>query len=407
MKQINLDNYEAFLLDYLEGNATEAIRVELEAFLLSHPELNIDLAHGVLPKCIPENIDVDFKIYLKKTELDFPDEALLKYVEGQLSEAELKLLESKLLVDSELVSDLKQYQSTVLKPDHLIYFENKNSLLKDDDDWLLNDRALNHFENNLNIEEPESIEASLKNNSLLLESFNLISKTKLEPDFDIVYPNKNALKKKNRVLFLFDPKVIGALAAAVLFLIGLVVLFNRYNSNSEIKKYELSKKEKSPVIDSQLKNKTSLETDKSTAAANEIVIRKKSSVRKNFTQVQEANRAVSPAEFVAKSERNESTPILDKEEVKGKEADLLETKPEVFEKHNDLLLVASEDFEAIETEVADGDNERLELEKKGFWAKAVTLAKRANRLGVKSIEGVEAPNNRFLFSFHDFTVERR
>jgi len=407
VKQINLDNYEAFLLDYLEGNATEAIRVELEAFVQTHPELNIDLAQDFLPKCIPENIDVDFKIYLKKTELDFPDEELLKYVEGQMSEVELKLLEAKLLVDNELVSDLKKYQSTVLKPDHLIFFENKNSLLKDDEDWLLNDPVLNHFENNLNIEEPESIEASLKNNSLLLESYTLISKTKLEPDFDIVYPNKNALKKKNRVLFLFDPKVIGALAAAVLFLIGLIVLFNRYNSNTETKKYELSKKEKSPENNSQYKNKTPLKTEKSTATANEIVIRKRSSVRKNFTQIQEANEAVAPAEFLAQSQYNENTPIIDKEQIKRKEADLLETKTEVFEKHNDLLLVASEDFEAIETEVADGENERLEPEKKGFWAKAVTLAKRANRLGVKSIEGVETPNNRFLFSFHDFTVERR
>ena len=247
----------------------------------------------------------------------------------------------------------------------------------------------------------------MKNNSLLLESFNLISKTKLEPDFEIVYPNKNALKKKNRVLFLFDPKVVGALAAAVLFLIGLVVLFNRYNSNTETKKYELSKKEKSPENNSQYKNKTPLKTEKSTATANEIVIRKRSSVRKNFTQIQEANEAVAPAEFLAQSQYNENTPIIDKEQIKRKEADLLETKTEVFEKHNDLLLVASEDFEAIETEVADGENERLEPEKKGFWAKAVTLAKRANRLGVKSIEGVETPNNRFLFSFHDFTVERR
>jgi len=36
----------------------------------------------------------------------------------------------------------------------------------------------------------------------------------------------------------------------------------------------------------------------------------------------------------------------------------------------------------------------------------VKLAKRANRLGLKSIDGVEQPNKKFSLSFNAFSVEK-
>jgi hypothetical protein len=40
--QINSTNYEAFYLDYLEGNLSDEAMAAFEAFLLEHPELAID-----------------------------------------------------------------------------------------------------------------------------------------------------------------------------------------------------------------------------------------------------------------------------------------------------------------------------------------------------------------------------
>ena len=42
-EKINITNYEAFLLDYLEGNLSEGEISLLKIFVAAHPQLNIDL----------------------------------------------------------------------------------------------------------------------------------------------------------------------------------------------------------------------------------------------------------------------------------------------------------------------------------------------------------------------------
>jgi len=44
MGQINIHNYEAYLLDFSEGNFTNELQVELELFLIQHPEIDINLS---------------------------------------------------------------------------------------------------------------------------------------------------------------------------------------------------------------------------------------------------------------------------------------------------------------------------------------------------------------------------
>ena len=44
MSQINIHNYEAYLLDFSEGNLTDELQMELELFLIQHPELDINLS---------------------------------------------------------------------------------------------------------------------------------------------------------------------------------------------------------------------------------------------------------------------------------------------------------------------------------------------------------------------------
>jgi hypothetical protein len=46
-------------------------------------------------------------------------------------------------------------------------------------------------------------------------------------------------------------------------------------------------------------------------------------------------------------------------------------------------------------------------EKKGFWQRAVSLAKKANKLGVKSLDGSETSNQNYSLSFNSFSIEKR
>ena len=48
MHKINIHNYEAYLLDFSEGNLTGEFQVELELFLIQHPELEINLDELIL-----------------------------------------------------------------------------------------------------------------------------------------------------------------------------------------------------------------------------------------------------------------------------------------------------------------------------------------------------------------------
>jgi hypothetical protein len=45
--------------------------------------------------------------------------------------------------------------------------------------------------------------------------------------------------------------------------------------------------------------------------------------------------------------------------------------------------------------------------KKGFWKRAVDIAKQANKLGLKSLDGEETTNQNYLLSFNSFSVEKR
>ena len=70
MHKIDIHNYEAYLLDYSEGNLTGELQVELELFLIQHPELEINLDELSLVSLENEAASFSNKNSLKKSEAD-------------------------------------------------------------------------------------------------------------------------------------------------------------------------------------------------------------------------------------------------------------------------------------------------------------------------------------------------
>ena len=68
MNRINHDNYEAFLLDMVEGTISAADREELMLFMAAHPELDMDLDGLEFATLDDEGISFPHKEDLKKTE---------------------------------------------------------------------------------------------------------------------------------------------------------------------------------------------------------------------------------------------------------------------------------------------------------------------------------------------------
>ena len=129
---IDIHNYEAYYLDYLEGNLDVATSELLELFLAEHPELTID---GELPQLEPDmRIDASFKSSLKKEAAEEItaenlDYFLIAELEKQLSSGQQLQLNTFLARHPELEKERRIVQSLVLEAGNEEY-AHKESLKK-------------------------------------------------------------------------------------------------------------------------------------------------------------------------------------------------------------------------------------------------------------------------------------
>jgi len=158
MERISTFNYEAFYLDYLEGNLKEEDVALLFNFLKKHPELEVDLDE--FPVLLPENFIVDPMYINSLKQVDIDSDAI------HLNNCE-----------AFVIANVEQ-QLSVEKQNELFLLAKKNARV----------------------------------NELILEYSNI----KLVPNSTIVYPNKSELKKSRRIVLW---PYIAAAASIVLFVL--------------------------------------------------------------------------------------------------------------------------------------------------------------------------------------------
>lgn len=128
MTKITVDNYEAFLLDYIEGNLDEATKLELESFLLLHPHLMDELDQAYTFQLTPDAIIYDGKDALKKFQFEnmpvngatFTDFCIAAH-EDLLSENKKEELAIFMQTDGYLLKEYIAYGKTILKPETIVY----------------------------------------------------------------------------------------------------------------------------------------------------------------------------------------------------------------------------------------------------------------------------------------------
>jgi len=171
--KINRNNYEFFFLDYLDGNLTDKEIQMLENFLLLHPDLRTELEGAEKASLHPDNIIFNGKELLKKPDLGLP-----------VSEDNF---EDFCIAESE--GDLNQQQQLALEKFILVH--------------------------------PESEKRHL-----------LFSKLHLVPDQKIVFPRKGELKK---AVFFVPGKILYpvlSVAAAIAFM--MLIYFSNEDSYRNI-----------------------------------------------------------------------------------------------------------------------------------------------------------------------------
>ena len=132
MEKINKHNYEAFFLDYMEGNLSTSQKEELFAFLYEHPELKseleIDFEDMVLAPSADALEDKDtLKVIGETFSMNSSDDLMIASIEGELSSSEQ--IELNTILENDVAQvDYKVYQHTILTADLSEQFENKKSL---------------------------------------------------------------------------------------------------------------------------------------------------------------------------------------------------------------------------------------------------------------------------------------
>jgi len=244
---INRNNFEAFFLDYYDGKLNSDQIKELFLFLNEYPDLKESFeSYENISLISDNNIIFENKESLKKTEIvpaGFINSTNYETIftadmENDLSAEESETLKLFLQSNPHLNETYHLFKLTRLKPDLSLTFENKSALKKQEIVTIdfINESNYEHyftaaFENDLTKEENQKLELFLSKNPHLQKEYSLFSQTKIIPDTSIIYENKSALKK-----FIIAPASknrnniyrIAAVAASVLMIFGIYLLFNNY-----------------------------------------------------------------------------------------------------------------------------------------------------------------------------------
>ncbi len=227
MKKINIANYELYFLDYLDGNLNDIQIAELKAFVILNPHLqdefdSLDNNLNVNEVTEKINLSTDFKQDLKKNvplisdSLSTDETLICDALDGKI---DIKLLSPQL---QKQVNDLKNIK---LEQDLSINFENRNSLkqifisadlnetfsnkdnLKKEEkivSFINDDLIIAYISEELDQNDKINFEKELKSNKKLQNQTALFKHTFLTSDFQVVFPNKENLKReKSKIIPLF------------------------------------------------------------------------------------------------------------------------------------------------------------------------------------------------------------
>jgi hypothetical protein len=237
MKKISHINYEAFLLDYAEGNLSAENTADLLLFLEQNPDLKVELESLSETMLSPDkSVIAEFKAGLYKTEshikLRFHELAIALY-DKSISESEKQELDNLIVQYPILEKEFNAFGNTYLKPDYSVVFTNKSSLKKQFFPVSgFEYQAVSELEGLLSANESLSFQSLVKSNPKFMSEWKAFQKTKLE-EGPISFSSKHKLYKgvSLKPEFSFAKRAL-AIAATLLLLAGIFSLLNR-NDNAK------------------------------------------------------------------------------------------------------------------------------------------------------------------------------
>jgi hypothetical protein len=131
--KINRNNYEAFFIDYLEGNLDERLVDDFIEFLQQNPDLKEELSLFETVSVEQEKITFNKKELLFKEKFDIESEfnqAAVARLEGDISDAEKAEFENYLSSHPDKQKEAELFTKTILQPDKSLVFSKKRKLYR-------------------------------------------------------------------------------------------------------------------------------------------------------------------------------------------------------------------------------------------------------------------------------------
>ncbi len=234
---INRQNYESYLVDYVEGTLAPEWIPLVEEFLRQNPDIQeeMDLYAGSTIETeatlFPEKQRLKL-IPLEKSEpsSDYFQRYCVAYIEGWLTEKEQEIFEASVKNNVAKTREMNLFRKTILPLDSVV-FDEKILLMPFESNPNINDENFEAYcigcvEGWLNQNQMVALNAYLEANAEKRETLARYQKLKLAPDYSIIYPDKQKIKRFN----IFNTKTrkilsyVASSAAVIVF--GMMVYYS-------------------------------------------------------------------------------------------------------------------------------------------------------------------------------------
>jgi hypothetical protein len=309
--KINRENYEAYFLDYHEGQLSHDMVKEVLCFVELNPDLKNEFDEfEAVSLVMDQEITFEKKTSLKKNqvfatsqvnELNY-EEYLVGETEGLLSTDEQASLDEFVAINPQFEKDRRLYSLTHLAPEMGVVFDSKESLKKKAipvgmiDAETFEMFMARELEGDLNSDEKLQLVEFLQYNPHLEHDRKLYSHTILSAETDIIYKDKNSLKKSvislRRIVYY---ALSAAASLALVFSVYFLLDRNNIPQNIAVKgeiKNTLNKVISDPTLpiaDNQVAVSTNQANVKATTVHQAITVLPGNGVNENSTIDQEGN----------------------------------------------------------------------------------------------------------------------
>jgi hypothetical protein len=231
--KIDINNYEAFLLDYIEGNLSAEMTAELMLFLQQNPEIESGIEDFKIVSLVKEEEKFDAKNALKRKEFvvndDIIEGLIISCINGDLSKSEEKKLMEIVNGNPDYSKLFSQYKKTKLeigneKLSDKVLLKGNLPVTKDNAEYFI----IAEMEGVITIEEKKSLDKFRAAFPGIKELSLAYSETRLDSAEKIIFVDKSSLKKKEGVVISMWMRYVSVAAAACL-----IVYFSFFNGANE------------------------------------------------------------------------------------------------------------------------------------------------------------------------------